>query len=155
MPFWGFRPAALMRPPEVKAMHLTNPDVPVMGYYLPLEDEAGAFNIMTFLYAAYPAYDETVEGDFGGHFGFGLLRVEVAQEVCTPGLTADGDLDIRDPGSVPGFFKAIGRNTGYIIHAEEVLADNFVFLLLGWPGEDPMPNPEITEALGAWIDSQK
>lgn len=149
----GFQACRFDETPEVKGMHLTNPDVPVLGYYLALEDEAGAFNIMTFLYAAYPAYDETVEGDFGGHFGFGLLRVEVAQEVCTPGLTADGDLDIRDPGSVPGFFAAIGGNTGYIIHPEEVLADNFAILMGGNsdPEAPPLPNPEIPENLKAWL----
>lgn len=35
------------------------------------------------------------------------------------------------PGADPGYHEKIGRNTGYIIHPEEVLADNFALLLLG------------------------
>ncbi|MCB9299249.1 MAG: hypothetical protein H6566_01300 [Lewinellaceae bacterium] len=37
--------------------------------------------------------------------------------------------------SLPGFFRLIGDNTGYIIHPDEILADNFVLLVMMDTGE--------------------
>ncbi len=31
---------------------------------------------------------------------------------------------------ISGFYEQVGRNTGYIIHPEEILADNFALLVL-------------------------
>jgi hypothetical protein len=39
------------------------------------------------------------------------------------------------PSEVAGFYEKIGRNTGYIIHPDEILADNFV--LLAYAKEKP------------------
>jgi len=41
---------------------------------------------------------------------------------------------------VDGFYEQIGRNTDYIIHPEETLANNFVHLMIGKKG---LKNPEI------------
>ena len=38
---------------------------------------------------------------------------------------------LLDSKEVPDFGKQIGENTGYVIHPEEVLADNFVLLVTG------------------------
>lgn len=152
----GFKACDFEEPESLAARHLTNPDEPlVFDYYVTLPDGDEEIFIMPYLYAAYPAFNPEVEGGFPGHFGFGLMQLEVKDGVCAPILNEDGSPVLLSPGETPAFFEAIGRNTGYIIHVEETLADNFVFLLLGWPGEDPMPNPEIPEALGAWIDAQK
>ena len=32
--------------------------------------------------------------------------------------------------NVPDFFRQITDNTGYIIHPDEIIADNFVFVML-------------------------
>jgi len=143
----GFKGCELNEPGEVAAIHLTNPDVPARGYYLPAEGEDGAYYVMPFLYAAFPAFNPEAEGGFPGHFGFGLIKVDVADGVCTPEV-ADGAPVMADIGQVPEFFAAIGQNTGYIIHPEEVLADNFMFLMTE---KKDLPNPEIPERLGAWL----
>lgn len=41
---------------------------------------------------------------------------------------------------VSGFFEQIGRNTRYLIHPEEIVADNFALLATG---ETKVPSPEI------------
>jgi hypothetical protein len=43
-----------------------------------------------------------------------------------------------------GFMEQIGRNTNYIIHPEEILADNFALLVLG---EQKVPSPEIPQRM--------
>jgi hypothetical protein len=41
---------------------------------------------------------------------------------------------------VSGFFEMVGRNTDYIIHPEEILADNFALLRFA---DDDVPSPQI------------
>ena len=41
---------------------------------------------------------------------------------------------------VSGIFEQVGRNTGYIIHPEEILADNFALLVLR---EGNVPSPSV------------
>ena len=43
-----------------------------------------------------------------------------------------------------GFYDKIGLNTKYIIHPEEILADNFVILV---QGKTDIPSPEIIESM--------
>lgn len=56
------------------------------------------------------------------------------------------------PHQVDGFWQAIGRNTDYIIHPEEVLADNFVLLIAG---VSDVKSPEILEKLDAALRADK
>lgn len=54
-------------------------------------------------------------------------------------------LEISD---VTGYHEQIGRNTGYTIHPEEVLADNFVLLACR---ERDVPSPKILERRDALL----
>lgn len=144
----GFKPCDFLANDEIRAKTLTNPDVPAEGYYLPVEIDGSEAAIMTFLHAAKAAFDPEVKGGFGGHFGFGLLKVKVDQGKCEVDADAEGRLQVLNPGAVPGFFAAIGQNTNYIIHPEEILAANFVFAMLG---REDLPNPEIPDRLKAWL----
>ena len=45
---------------------------------------------------------------------------------------------------VTGFYEQVGRNTQYIIHPEEILADNFADLVLQ---DRPVPSPEILKKM--------
>ena len=49
-----------------------------------------------------------------------------------------------DPAKVPSYHDQIGRNTGYIIHPEEVLADNFTLLL---QGRTEVKSPHVLDGL--------
>ncbi len=144
----GFRPCDFTGTEETAAMSLTNPDVPAEGYYLPVEINGEAAAVMTFLYAAHNSYNPAVKGGFGGHFGFGLLKVIARDNRCSVDADENGRARILKPADVPDFFAAIGQNTRYIIHAEEVLADNFVFAMTD---KTDLPTPEITERLKTWL----
>ncbi len=56
------------------------------------------------------------------------------------------------PHEVDGFWQAIGRNTDYIIHPEEVLADNFVLLIAG---VEDVKSPDVLENLDAALRADK
>ena len=55
-----------------------------------------------------------------------------------------GGADLRDPSTLPGYFDQIGRNTQYIIHPEEILADNFVLMI---DEKTSVPSPEILQEM--------
>jgi hypothetical protein len=48
------------------------------------------------------------------------------------------------PEEISGFFEQVGRNTKYVIHPEEILADNFALLILD---EHNVPSPEILQKM--------
>jgi len=48
--------------------------------------------------------------------------------------------------NVEGFYEKIGRNTQYIIHPEEILADNFVFLV---HNNENVATPELLKSMKA------
>lgn len=145
----GFMPCDFTPNDEIRARNLTNPDVPAESYYLPVTIDGKPSAIMTFLHAARGAYDPEVEGGFEAHFGFGLLKVNVDKGKCAVALATGGKAQILNPATVADFSAAIGRNTGYIIHPEEILAENFVFFMLG---KKDLPNPEIPDRLEAWLE---
>ena len=46
---------------------------------------------------------------------------------------------------MPGFAEQVGTNTDYIIHPEEILADNFVFLI---NGRVDLPSQRVVQEMG-------
>ena len=56
--------------------------------------------------------------------------------------TRDGASTIKTK-EVNNFFEQIGRNTNYIIHPDEVLADNFIFLTMWRAGEKTLKDLKI------------
>jgi hypothetical protein len=48
--------------------------------------------------------------------------------------------------------EQVGRNTQYIIHPEEILADNFALLVLG---ESKIPTPEILQKMREVLSRRK
>jgi hypothetical protein len=51
-----------------------------------------------------------------------------------------------------GFFEQVGNNTRYIIHPEEILADNFSYAVLGKTG---LPNQEIVEEMKGMMQKER
>ncbi len=78
------------------------------------------------------------------YLDFKLMQLEHDGDTYRPAMR-DGRPVLVEPASVPGYAQQIGDNTKYIIHPEEVLADNFVFLL---EGRIDLPTPRIVEAMG-------
>lgn len=143
----GYEPCVFEEPASLRATRLSNPDAPTYDHYAPVAVEGveGADGVVPFLYAT---GDYTGEGLMPSYFGFGLLPVAVEGGVCT--ALADTVEGLLAPETVPEFAALLGGNTGYVIHPEETLADNFV----AWALETPdLPSPDIPQAVGAfWTD---
>jgi hypothetical protein len=79
----------------------------------------------------------------------GLLLVEKdgPSDVARPILGTGGPL-LVGVDRVSGFFEQVGRNTNYIIHPEEIVADNAALLTLG---ERNVPSPEILSRIATLL----
>jgi hypothetical protein len=55
--------------------------------------------------------------------------------------------------AVSNFFEQVGKNTEYVIHPEEILADNFALLVLG--GGSNTPSPEVLRKMKTVFSDRK
>ena len=72
-----------------------------------------------------------------------LMVVEKKEGKWQP-VASGGAPILLDPKQVPSFLEQIGKNTGYIIHPDEILADNFKHLV---KEEQKLPTPKIVEQM--------
>jgi hypothetical protein len=126
-------------PPEFADKRISNPDAPFNNYYVTVEYEGKPVEVMLILYSS-KSYEG---GSFFPYMQVGLLVVEGDEMNKTP-VYEDGKPLVLQTSDVNNFYEQVGRNTGYILHAEEISADHFVMLLTGEKG---LANPELIEAM--------
>lgn len=141
----GFHPCnPVLLPPELAPRRITNPDAPLIEDWIQVEAGGEKVKAVPILFSRSPRFDPSKARGFFDQMEFRLMVVE-----RTPGdwkaALRDGQPRLLKPGSVSGYWEQIGRNTGYIIHPDEILADNFVCLVLG---RTDIPNPEIPQKMG-------
>ena len=140
----GFRDCGpLAWPPELEQRRITNPDAPDTRYCITLQRGGSPLTFYPVLFAKEEPFDPALPGNYLDRMVFELLAVMGSGTKWTPGR-AGTSLVLLDPGSVPEYFTAIGLNTRYIIHPEEILADNFVLLVRG---ERKVRTPRILDDL--------
>lgn len=141
----GFEPCdEIEYPSALRSRKITNPDAPRNDHCIRVhlaKEKAWAVPI---LFSRTAKYDVARGGEF-----FDYLTV--ALWVAKSGDSAMGrpqfdGLAPRLVGveEVSGFFEQVGRNTDYLIHPEEILADNFALLVLE---ERNVPSPDILEKM--------
>lgn len=141
----GFRPCRLALPAELRARRITNPDAPDERHYLQLTGERGAWVPLQLARPAAappPALAESLQ--------FRLLRVDVADGICTA-RRRGGEWDLAAPNALPGLFAVIGRNSDYLAHPEELMADNFALLLTR---AARAPDRALLDRLARWLDAE-
>ena len=84
------------------------------------------------LLASTETHDAARRGELFQYLQFRLLLVERDREPNSVRVRYDGEEpELVNLGRVTGFFEQVGRNTEYVIHPEEILADNFSLLVTG------------------------
>jgi hypothetical protein len=131
----GFHPCGVARyPASLAARKLTNPDAPRNDYCIHVTLDGQPVNATPILFSKAAAYDRSRGGEFFEYLELGLLIRDAAAERVV-GLH-----------EVAGFFEQIGQNTEYVIHPEEILADNFALLALDARN---VKTPAVLDALRA------
>ncbi len=118
----------IQMPPSLRDRKLTNPDAPQLDAYIKLTVADKAVTAVPVLYASVESYDVKRGGTFFDYLTFRLMAIEPHEKGWRP-LLRDGQPQLLDPTSTPSFHEQIGKNTRYIIHPDEILADNFVHLI--------------------------
>ena len=149
----GFEPCGdVVLPPHLRALRLTNPDAPAFDHAISVNCDGERRWMVPVLFASGP-YDAKAGMPFFASMVFRLMAVERRGQpdgtfVADPWLDAGGRPLLRSPDEVAGFFEQTGRNTAYLIHPEEIMADNFVHLVVGPPKAGvPLPTPAIVEGM--------
>jgi len=122
---------------------LSNPDAPALNTYIDLTIDDKTATYAPLMYARETKYDPSKPGGIFQSSAFGLMKVEGDSSLYVPVFENGAPVLVR-PGNIEDFWKQIGRNTNYIIHPEEIMASNFVHLVVQ---RDSLPNPEIIDAM--------
>jgi hypothetical protein len=130
-------------PATLAARKITNPDAPAIDCVLPIQEEGITRQVSPVLLARKDQYESLERVSLFAEMQFRLLVVEKVEDHTV--VANPRDPRLLDPAQCPDFHRQIGRNTGYIIHPEETLADNFVHLVFGTAD---LPDPWIVERLG-------
>jgi hypothetical protein len=141
----GFRQCnEVALPAPLADRKITNPDAPVNDQFITVTHNGGAMELMPVLFSKTARYDVARGGNLFAYLDFKLMALENVGGVRRA-ATVDGQPLFFEPAAVPDFAEQVGRNTRYIIHPEEILADNFVFLL---DGRNDLPTPRVVEQMG-------
>jgi hypothetical protein len=142
----GFEPGPeIALPPDLARRRLTNPDAPRLDAFIRVRVDGKSTPVTPLLLGKSDLYDEKVGGPFFRQMDFRLLVLEESGRGMVPARSAAGAPRLLPPQDAPDYVERVGRNTEYIIHPEEILADNFVLLVDG----AKVPSPAILEKLGA------
>ena len=135
----------IVLPPALARRKLTNPDAPRMDALVRVPVGGHADAGAPVLLGKSDLYDEKVGGPFFQQMEFRLLALDAPGGGAAPRpvLQSDGTALLAPPGDA--YMARIGRNTDYVIHPEEILADNFVLLV----NHRKVPSPEILDKLDA------
>ena len=135
----GFENAGKLQVSDsLKAFFITNPDTPENYSYTDVTVEGNAHRIAMILYSTRPYTD----GDLMEYLNLGFIKVDNSDNPAP--VLKDGKPVIFSYQQLEGFFDQIGQNTGYILHPEEILAENFAFAVLG---NEELPSPWVPEAM--------
>ena len=126
----GFQPChEIPLPADLANRKITNPDAPSVDCYIDLKVDGRALQAAPVLFSSEQNYDAEKGGSFFRYLQFRLLVIERSGDRWQP-LLKDQQPVLLDPKKTPAYLERIGNNTNYIIHPDEILADNFVHLVM-------------------------
>jgi hypothetical protein len=130
-------------PAGLKDRKITNPDAPRIDCVIRLEFDGRAAACAPVLIASAEDYQSGARGGFFKYLQFRLMEVQPLGTGFAPKLVG-GAAVLHESKDADNYFEQIGRNTGYIIHPDEILADNFVYLV---QKRENLDTPRIIEAM--------
>ena len=132
----GYHPCGpVVLPPKFAALRISNPDAPVSEHCIRVRLDGANVLVTPVLLSRAEKFDVAKGGTFFNYVEVKFLRMDSSPPT-------DANVRLADVKELEGFAEQIGRNTGYIIHPEETVADNFAIMLLGRPN---IPSPEIVQ----------
>ena len=142
----GFMPIEeVALPPALAARKVTNPDAPRVDVAIKVQTGLGSAWVTPLVHATVDRYDAHQGGEFIKYMKLSWLEVGRGEVLPTRAEVLQPQL--HETAQLRGFVEQVGRNTGYIIHPEEILAENFAQLATGKTGPSPEIHQRLLEAL--------
>lgn len=123
----------LFFPIDIIEKRISNPDIELYDSYAEFTINGNKQKCSMIIYSKIPFSPEKSLSDY---LTVGLIPLN---DNLIP-VQNDGKTVIYDIEQAEDFYEKIGKNTQYIINPEEILADNFAYLLIQ---KKDLPNPEI------------
>ncbi|MGD1046840.1 MAG: hypothetical protein ABR936_16150 [Bacteroidota bacterium] len=134
----------IILPNDIIDIKITNPDAPKNDHYIEINYKGNDIKVIPILFSQSRKYDKALGGEFFNYMVFNFIAVE-NQDGNYKFKTQDDKPILIGVNQISGFLEKTGRNTEYIIHPEEILADNFALLVRG---DLNLPSPEIIKKIG-------
>ncbi len=126
----GFRATnEIQLPKSLAPMRITNPDAPEIRHIIRIEIEKDRHVHVAPVLFSNSDFDPNKRSIFD-YLEFQLLEVIMIVGKQWIPVTRNGEPVLHQP-NLPDFHRQIGGNTRYVIHPEEILADNFAALVTG------------------------
>jgi hypothetical protein len=139
----GFAPCEMITlPTDLAEIKITNPDAPTIDYFITIEHEGEKLAAVPVLFSGKSDFDPRLKS-FLEYLQFRLMAIEMHEGHWRP-LAREGSPLLIDVAKNKSFHEQIGGNTSYIIHPDEILADNFVHLLMH---TKDLATPRIVESM--------
>ncbi|UCD67408.1 MAG: hypothetical protein JSW48_11225 [Betaproteobacteria bacterium] len=141
----GYRIGPELRlPAAIAPLQITNPDAPRHDSFIDVFVDGQPVAVVPVLLSRSAVFDPEIGERLDDYWMLRFLAVEEAPAggAPTPQLRNGAPL-LLGLRQIRGLTEQIGRNTRYVIHAEEVLAENFAFLVTG----ETVAEPQRVEAL--------
>lgn len=140
----GFHACARVEVPAGPAeLRITNPDAVEHRHAVKVRYRGEALEAMP--YPAFTSAQPDLAQTFFASLHVRWLLIERDGERCR------ARAEPVKAEELEGLYEQIGRNTGYLAHPEEIVADNFALLLMRQMTSAPgaPPSPEVLERIGA------
>ena len=134
-------------PDDMMPRRISNPDAPVIEHCIRVSKDGELRWCAPVLFSRTPKYDPKTGSTF---FRYLQFRLMVIDRKTSRAILKDGKPILWNHQTVEGFFEQIGRNTDYVIHPEETLANNFIHLMTA---KQDLKNPEIPKKIEAVMTS--
>jgi hypothetical protein len=139
-------------PGSIAPLQITNPDAPRHDSYIDITNNGRKRTVVPVLLSRSAVFDPQIGMDLDQFWTLRLLVVEqVSPQAGFSAVEHNGAPMLLRLGQVDGFLSQVGKNTDYVIHPEEILADNFALLITG----KQVREPARLEALRQLLARQK
>jgi hypothetical protein len=134
-------------PEDLQRRKITNPDAPTVNCVTQLTRDDRTLYLAPLLLSRHDIGELPRDTTIFRELDFRLMVVEPAPAGWRVAVDEDRPL-LYEPRNFPEWWSKIGRNTRYIIHPEEILADNFVHVILAGKR---LPDPWLVERMAALL----
>jgi Domain of unknown function (DUF4157) len=146
----GFAPMReAVLPALLQARRITNPDAPKLDSAIRVSiADRGPVWVMPLLQSTIDRIGAEIPPSFFVVMSLRWLEVGRGEAAPAEPVLADPPV-LYDTRELQGFYDSVGRNTGYIIHAEEILASNYAQMVSGIAPQSPQIQARMLEVMTA------